>query len=254
MPNGDYTPECFNCAHYTKWEDIRVCQQHDFVMPRTGAFAICRDWTLHPKHQHDLLHYDYVPEFLELEEFLALEPGILYACYRYLKYYAFGSFEALQFPIIQIKIHKDDELGWCFYVNNLYRRFLPDNGTTITLNLDENKYTFKVTDVERVLESGGGRTGPSGEWEIHYSRSVVRAIHCPGEPNALYNWLDSYVDLEGLLTDNRKGMDGRTWGELQLRAGIFSYIEMRDHNTGIVHPKKLMENLTEYERRAIARI
>lgn len=248
MPNGDYLPECFYCAHCIRWEDLRPCNKHDFVMPRGDAdYQICRDWQLHPKNHGDEFHFGYVPKFLKRQEFQSLKPGFLYSG-NYLKYEVFGSFESLQYLILQINIHKDDELGWCIYVGDLNRKFVPDLGTLVTLNLDGIEHQFKVIDAQRTRESGGGRTGPAGEWEIHYSTRLERIIYCPSSPQALYDWLDKYIDVEAMITDSRTTIHGQMWGEITLNYGISAYIEIQTDNTGSMRPKRLPDRQKEFSR------
>jgi ribA/ribD-fused uncharacterized protein len=252
MPNGDYQPECFYCEFYTSPKDVSYrgcCGKHGFAIPVYGGDFICRDWRLHPKHHGDSLHFYYVPDFLQRELFQSLVPGFLYYYSHPRLYVAFDSFKALQNLMVGINIHRDDEFGWSICLKDFRRKYFPDAGRQIVINLDETECLFEVVDAQRTRRSGGGRT-PSGEWETHYYTANERIVYCPDSPEALCRWLDKYNDVEALITDKRVSpLTGETWGEITLQLGISAYLEIiQEGSVYKMRPERLPEHKEGFMR------
>ena len=249
MPNGDYLPECLYCSHYNKDEDLKQCEKHDFVMPQDGGWILCKDWQLHPKYQDDFLHFGYVKDFLQRDEFLSLEPGVLYVGETYLKYRPYAPFETLKFLIFTANICKDKELGW-YLTSELYKKYFPDDGATLTLVLDKKEYQCEVSMIERVKELRFGHPGLGEKFMVQNVIVRIQAIHCSSHPNLLYQWLDEYIDVQGLITDERLTIDARTWGEHVLEDGISVYVEVRPGNMYVLYPRSLWHLQKVFEREA----
>lgn len=250
MPNGDYLPECYYCAHYNKDEDLKQCMKHDFVMPRYGGWILCRDWQLHNKYQDDSLHFGYVKDFLQKDEFLSLKPGMLYVGERYLKYRPYAPFEKLKFLIFIAEICLDNELGWYLTSSDLYKKYFPDIEATLTLVLDKKEYQFEVSKIERAKELRYGHPGLGEKSMIQNVTVRIKAIHCPSRPNLLYQWLDKYIDIQGLITDERTTIEEQTWGEHVLEHGISVYVEVRSENVCFLYPQQLWDFQKIFERDA----
>ena len=274
MPNGAYNPGCHICEFHVTRESNRSCSKHSFIMPITGDEFICRDWNLHPRHHGDLIHFDYVPAFMQSESFQLLELGFLYHDVYPGTYAILDTFGSLQNLILSANIFRDKRFGWSIYLKERDYRYFPEASklsarewvsrfwaflrkdrylqqtigrARLIVILDETEYQFKIVDAPRTRTTGGGLAA-SGVYKPRSYRKVERIVYCPKPSKALFNWLDKQMDVEAMISDTRMGI-GQTRGEITLNLGIFAFIEiLQGHSIYRMRRRELPDHKKEFAR------
>jgi hypothetical protein len=156
-------------------------------MPLIDWHILCRDW------QHDQRQID-------RED---MQAGVLYyysSATGQLRLSEVGPFTQLQRLVISVSVRHDDELGWVI-VPRHYHIYFPPPDSLINVRVGERKSKFQVVNSERKIAMEM-IPAENGQWEAQSHMQQVYMLTSMESPDLLYDWLNSFMDVEAFLAQS----------------------------------------------------
>jgi hypothetical protein len=181
-----HLPSCENCDFFRRMSDEeRLCNRHDFVMPRVDWQILCQDW------QHKGSQVDWTD----------LKPGTLY-------YYSssagmraeIGQFKNLQRIIFSVSIRQDEAMGWVIFPRRYYNYF-PAPDRMVTILIGERRCKFQVVNVERNVATEM-IPRDEGQWDTQTHTQQVLLLTSLESPDLLRDWLSSIMNVGAYIEDS----------------------------------------------------
>jgi hypothetical protein len=178
-------PQCENCMFYRK--ENNSCAKHRIFFPMIEWQMLCKDWA----NEGDLFDFSMLDEG-GLYYYSASQEDVIFQPLR--------SFEALEKPLIGVRIRRDEEYGWVIYVGK-NNQFLPAPNGYVTVKVNERKSKFTVVNAERNLAIEM-ITGNIGDWKMIYHKQQAYMLRSMESDSLLFDWMDTFIDVNAYVANS----------------------------------------------------
>lgn len=202
-----YRPECPTCDFFH--QQTHRCTKHSFTMPSVEWYTLCSDWQRDGQQLgDDRLHNDHLYYYSAASSEFRITP--------------LAPFTSLQNLIVSVAIREDAELGWVILPRTNEKHF-PSPGLPAIVHIEGESLRFEITNAERKLaiEPRVGSSKPQAHTQ------AVTMLHYPQQPDLLYQWLNSFVDMA-------------SYHQQKLKPGLFAFVEVLGGGEYAIYPDMLV--------------